>query len=524
MEKTQQEGTAPPAAGARPGLMRRRVVLAVMCVALMMIVSMVVGLTVALPDIAGDTGASQSQLLWIMNSYGLVFAGFLLPAGALGDRYGRKGLLLAGVCLFGAASAAAMWVDDPGVLILLRVVAGLGSAMIMPMTLSIVTTIFPPEERAQAVAVWSAVAAGGALMGLLISGALLEAFSWRSIFGLSAALALLSLLLVLVIVPTSKDPDEVPVDVLGALLSVVGLCAVVYAIIEGPERGWSDAVVMLAAIGGVAALVGFVLWELRVGHPLLDPRFFRIGAFASGSIVIVMASVATFGLFFVMLQYLQWLKGYSPLVAGLSLMPMTVAVAVVSPFAPMLVRRAGLRVVLTAAMVIMAAGMGVLTTLDKNSSYIPVLVGTVVVGAGISLCLAPATDAIVASLPAAKQGVASAVNDVTREVGGALGVAILGSAFNSGYRAGVGDRGDAIPASAMGTVRSSLDAALAAAERIGGTTGARVADAARTAFADGLDRAMLVAALVVAVGAAAVLLLAPGRAESVRLQEEKRPG
>jgi len=522
MEQTQ--GTAaPPEEDAPFGLMRRRVVLAVMCVALMMIVSMVVGLTVALPGIARDTGASQAELLWIMNAYGLVFAGFLLPAGALGDRYGRKGMLLVGVLVFGAASAAAMWVDDPSVLILLRVAAGLGSAMIMPMTLSIVTTIFPPEERAGAVAVWSAVAAGGALLGLLISGALLESFSWRSVFGLSAGLAILSAVLVAVIVPTSKDPEGLPVDVMGALLSVVGLCAVVYAIIEGPERGVTDPIVMLAAVGGVAALVGFVLWELRVEHPLLDPRFFRIGAFAAGSIVIVMASVATFGLFFVMLQYLQWLKGYSPLAAGLSLMPMTVAVGAVSPLAPVLVRRAGLRVVLTAAMVVMAVGMGVLTTLDKNSSYLPVLLGTTVVGAGIALCLAPATDSIVASLPAAKQGVASAVNDVTREVGGALGVAILGSAFNSGYRSGIGDRSDAIPPDSLGAVRNSIDAALAIAERIGGATGARVADAARYAFADGLDRAMLVAALFVVVGAGAVLLLAPGRTESVRLQE-KQPG
>ncbi|GHB80218.1 MFS transporter [Streptomyces umbrinus] len=522
MEKAQ--GTTPsPVASAPPGLARRRLVLAVMCVALMMIVSMVVGLTVALPGIAGDTGASQAELLWIMNSYGLVFAGFLLPAGALGDRYGRKGMLLAGVLVFGAASAAAMWVDDPSVLILLRVVAGVGSAMIMPMTLSIVTTIFPSEERAGAVAIWSAVAAGGALMGLLISGALLEAFSWRSTFGVSAGLAIVSGVLVLAVVPTSKDPDETPVDVVGALLSVVGLVAVVYAIIEGPERGWTDLAVVVAAVGGAGALLAFVLWELRVEHPLLDPRFFRMGAFAAGSVVIVMASVAIFGLFFVMLQYLQWIKGYSPLVAGLALMPMTVAVALVSPAAPVLVRRLGLRVVMTVAMTIMAGGMGVLATLDKDSTYLPVLLGTSVVGAGIAMCLAPATDSIVASLPASKQGVASAVNDVTREVGGALGIAILGSAFNSGYRSGVGERSDSIPPESLAVVRNSIDAALAIADRIGGSAGARVADAAGYAFADGLDRAMLVAAAFVAVGAVAVLLLAPGRAESIRLQE-KQPG
>ncbi|MGV9311872.1 MFS transporter [Streptomyces sp. NPDC003691] len=519
--ESKQGATPPDGAGTAPGLGRRRAVLAVMCVALMMIVSMVVGLTVALPGIAADTGAGQAELLWIMNSYGLVFAGFLLPAGALGDRYGRKGMLLAGVLVFGAASAGSMFADDPGLLILLRVVAGVGSAMIMPMTLSIVTTIFPPQERAGAVAIWSAVAAGGALMGLLISGALLEAFSWRSVFGLSVALAVLSGVLILAIVPTSRDPEETPVDVIGALLSVVGLCAVVYAIIEGPERGWTDAAVLAGAIGGTVALFAFVLWELKTEHPLLDPRFFRIGAFSAGSIVIVMASVAIFGLFFVMLQYLQWLKDYSPFVAGLALMPMTVAVGLVSPAAPGLVRRFGLRVVMTAAMAIMAVGMGVLTTLDADSSYLPVLIGTVVIGAGIALCLAPATDSIVASLPDSKQGVASAVNDVTREVGGALGVAILGSAFNSGYRAGIGDREDAVPADVLGTVRNSIDAALVTAEKIGGAAGARLADAARFAFADGLGRAMLVSAVFVAVGALAVLLLAPGREESIRLQEKQ---
>ncbi|MFG3259800.1 MFS transporter [Streptomyces sp. NPDC048172] len=520
MDDVRSGGPERPAEGA-PGLGRRRAVLAVLCVALMMIVSMVVSLTVALPDIAGDLGASQTELLWIMNSYGLVFAGLLLPAGALGDRYGRKGMLLAGIGVFGAASAGALWADQPGALIALRVVAGAGAAMIMPMTLSIVTTTFPAKERAGAVAIWSAVSAGGALMGLLLAGALLEGFSWRSVFGLSLALAVVSALGVVAVVPTSRDPEGTAVDVVGAVLSVVGLCAVVYAIVEGPERGWSDAAVVAGAVGGAVALVAFVLWELRVEHPLLDPRFFRIGAFSAGSVVIVMASVGIFGLFYILLQYLQWLKDYSPLTAGLALMPMMLAVGAVSPAAPVLVRRLGLRVVLTVAMLVIAVGMGVLATLDEGSSYGPLAAGTVVVGAGIALCLAPATDSIVASLPPAKQGVASAVNDVTREVGGALGIAVLGSAFNSGYRGGIGEREGEIPAQALGAARSSVDAALATAERLGGSAGEKLAAAARHAFASGMDRAMLVAALCVFAGALAVLLLAPGRTESVRLQQRQ---
>jgi MFS family permease len=314
----------------------RRAVLAVMCLGLMMVVAAVASLNVALADLSRSTGATQTQLQWIVDAYALVFAGLLLPAGALGDRCGRKGILLIGLVIFGGASAGAMLVRQPATLIGLRAVIGLGAALVMPTTLSIITNVFPPEERGRAVGIWAAVAGAGAMLGLLLSGTLLRWFSWPSVFGLNVALAGLALLLAIPIVSTSKSSQPVRLDPAGALLSSLGLFALVFSIIEAPQRGWLDPLTIAGFVAGALLLVAFVRFELRRDEPMLDPRLFARRGFGVGSLSLTLQLFAQFGFLFVALQYLQLVLGYSPLQAGLAMLPMAAMLMIISPRAPRL--------------------------------------------------------------------------------------------------------------------------------------------------------------------------------------------
>ena len=500
---------------------QRRAVLVVVCLALALVMGMAVSLSVALPDLARDIGATQAQLQWIVNAYAVVFAGLLLPAGALGDRHGRRGVLLAGLVVFGAASAGAAFVDSPGALIALRAVSGVGAALIMPMTLSIVTSVFPPDERAGAVGVWAGVAGAGTFVSLLVSGALLEFFSWPAIFALSVVLAVLALAGTVAVVPTSSDPEHAALDPAGAVLSVAGISGVVFAIIEGPARGWADGPVVASFVVGLLAVVTFVLWELRSKRPMLDPRLFVVRPFAAGTLSITLGHVAIFGLFFVALQYLQQILGYAPLLSGLAVLPM-VAAFTLSPAAAHLSERVGPALVIAGGLALAAAGLTVLSTLGVGSSYWPVLAGFVLAGAGMALSSAPATHAIVAVLPRGKQGVASAVNDLARELGSALGIAILGSVLNAGYRSGLADAARGLPGATIGRAQESLASALGVAGRLGGAEGERLAAAARAAFVGGLGASLLAGAAVLALGAIAVLVLAPKRSMSALGTGEER--
>src|SRR6266511_3991365 len=300
---------------------RRGAVLRVMCLSLMMVVAGVASLNVALPGIAGDTGASQSQLQWIVDGYALVFAALLLPAGALGDRFGRRQVLAGGLALFGGASFAALFVDSANGLIALRALMGVGAAFVMPVTLSVITTVFPPAERGKAVGTWVGVAAGGGILGLLTSGLLLQWFSWPSIFVLNVVLATLALIGTLAIVPSSRESRPPRLDPVGTLLSVGGLGALVFAIIEGPVRGWGDSVTLTALVAAVVGIVGFVRWELKRDEPMLDPRHFLRRGFGAGSASLTVQFLAMFGFLFLALPYLQLVQGFSPLEAALSLLP-----------------------------------------------------------------------------------------------------------------------------------------------------------------------------------------------------------
>jgi EmrB/QacA subfamily drug resistance transporter len=490
---------------------QRRAVLRVMCLALMMVVAGVASLNVALPDIARDTGATQTQLQWIVDAYAIVFAALLLPAGAIGDRFGRKPLLAAGLALFGAVSFAALFVNSPGMLIALRAVMGVAAALIMPVTLSVITTVFPPEERGKAVGTWVGVAAGGAVIGLLTSGILLHFFSWSSVFALNVVLATLALTGTLLVVPATRESRPPRLDPAGTVLSVAALAALVFGTIEGPERGWSDAVTLVALSGGIVGIALFVLWELNRREPMLDPRNFLRRGFGAGSLSISVQFFAAFGFLFIALPYLQLVLGYSPLQAAGALLPMAIVVIPLSRFAPKIAARVGVRVTGPIGLGLMASGLIVFSTLGTNASYWHFFAGLVPFGAGMALSGSPATTAIVASLPREKQGVASAMNDVSRELGGALGIAVLGSVLNTGYRSGIDQHTATLPAALAEKARNSVGAAQAIGHRLGAPD---LVAHANSAFVHGVSLALLAGAGALIAGAIFVALRAPDRAES----------
>lgn len=484
---------------------RRRQVLVVMCLALATVVSAVASLNVALPDLARDTGASQTELQWIVNAYALVFAALLLPAGSLGDRFGRRRVLLIGLAIFATGSLAAMAVDDPTALIALRGLLGVGAALVMPATLSLITTEFPADQREQAVGVWAGVAGASAILGLLAAGTLLEFASWTSVFALNAVLAALAMAGARV-VPESADPREARLDPIGAVLSATGLGAIVYAIIEGPERGWGDAVTLGAFALGAASLTAFVAWELRRRQPMLDPRLFAGRRFAAGTLSITLQFLAFFGFVFLILQYLQLVQGMSPLTAALAMVPMALTLMALARNAPRIVKRLGVQRAAPLGLALMAVGFATLALLDTTSTYWLLLAGLVPLGAGMGLATTPATHAIVSSLPQAKQGVGSAVNDAAREVGGALGIAILGSILNDAYRNGMASAVRSLPSELAEPVQHSLGFTLQLAERRGDSLSG-LAATAQQSFVDGLSTALVIAALTLTGTAALVAML-----------------
>lgn len=474
-----------------------RAITAVVCVALAAVVAAMASLNVALPDIARSTHASQTTLEWVIDAYSLVFASLLLPAGAIGDRYGRRRALLIGLTIFAAGSAVAMTANSAGELIALRAVLGLGAALVMPATLSTITSTFADEQRTRGVAVWAAVAGGSAILGLLTSGVLLEFWSWPAVFALNVALAAIALLGVLRVVPESAANDAPPLDVSGAILAVIGLVVLVFSVIEAPDAGWLSARTVGGIAAGVAVLAVFVRWEATRAHPMLDPRVFRHRRLAAGSMSISVQFFAFFGFIFVVLQYLQIVRGDSPLIAAVSMLPVAATLMPVARATPLLVARVGARLVCASGLIVMAGGFVVLTQLSAHSSYLVLLAGLILLGAGMGAAMTPATSGITEALPAAQQGVGSALNDLSREVGGALGIAVIGSISAAAYRSHLHLAG--VPAPVADRARSSI----AVAAKIGGPVRAH----AQEAFVTGIHIGLICGAITASLGALGVLWL-----------------
>jgi EmrB/QacA subfamily drug resistance transporter len=497
---------------------RRWLVLPVLCLSLLLIVMDNTIVNVALPTMRSDLEASTGQLQWIVDAYILVFAGLLLTMGALGDRFGRRGALALGLTVMAGASILSSFASSPNQLIATRAIMGIGGALIMPATLSIITNVFTnPRERAQAIAIWAATAGLAIALGPLTGGWLLEHFWWGSVFLVNVPVAAVALVLGRLIVPTSKDPAAPPVDIPGAVLSIIGLTALVYAIIEGPH-GWTSGKVLGGFALSVMLLAAFVLWERRAEHPMLDVRLFRNPRFSTAAGAISLTFFALFGAFFLLTQLLQSVMGYSPLQAGVRLLPMAATQMVVAPASARVVERYGSKIVVASGLVIAAVGMLLASRLTAGAAYAEVALALVVMAAGFAMMMPAATEAIMGSLPRAKAGVGSAVNDTTRQLGGAFGVAVLGSVTSSTYRPAVRDAvaGSPLPAGASpDAVADQIGAAMEAAQRIGGEPGRLLADAASQAFVDGMSTSLTIAAAIMAVGAVLVWMFLPARGRDV---------
>ncbi len=499
-----------PADHADDGHPRRWWILAVLCGALVLVVVSVSSLNVAIPAIQRSLDASGSELQWIIDAYALAFAGLLLPAGALGDRYGRRETLLLGLVVFLIASVGGMAAGSPTALIVWRAVMGAGAAMVMPATLSIVATVFAPAERSKAIAIWAGFAGAGGVIGLLSSGLLLRWFWWGSVFAANLPLVVAMLVLVVVLVPTSRDPEATPLDPIGAVASVIGLSALVFGVIEGAEKGWAATPTVVGLAVAAVALTAFVAWELRAEHPMLDPRFFADRRFSLGSLTITATFFGIFGMFFVLTQYLQFVHGHDALGAGLRIMPYGVLLLVVAPRAAPLADRFGPRRVMVVGMAIAAAGFAVLGRLPVDTAEGQLLLGLALAAIGTGLLMPPATTALVVSLPPAKAGVGSAMNDATREVGGALGIAVVGALLSIGYRS----RLDGVAAAELAgadadRATDSLGGLLGVADGLDPGSAEALRDAGRTAFTAGMGLGLTVAAALLAVGAVLVALLHP---------------
>jgi MFS transporter, DHA2 family, multidrug resistance protein len=490
---------------------RRWFLLGVMCLSLVMVVMSVAGLNVALPSLQRDLQATASELQWIIDAYALVFAALLLPAGALGDRFGRKRALVLGLFIFALGSVIGGIGTGATQIIAGRVINGIGAAFVMPATLSLLTTIFPPEERRKAIALWAGFAGAGGALGPIVSGALLERFWWGSAFLVNVPVVAVVILAVMVFSPTSRDPEATPLDPLGALLSLVGLGALVFGIIEGPERGWSNTSVVVAFAVAAVGLAGFVVWERRSVHPMLPLTFFRDRRMSVGSGVVTIAFFVMFGLFFMFTLYLQFVRSYSPLSAGLATLPLALALIAIAPRSAALAERLGTGPVIAIGFLFVAAGFGVLAFITPDTSYLVLVVALVLLGAGMSLTAAPATGSIMSAVPHAKAGVGSAVNDTTREVGGALGIAVLGSLSSAVYRSTIDLDGLTLPA----PVREAAEESVGAAATIAGSVpgGDQLAARAGAAFTDAFNVTSRVAVGLCLVAAAVVAVVFSRRSE-----------
>ena len=470
---------------------------------------------VALPTLVRELHASNTQLQWVVDAFNLLFAASVLAVGSLSDRFGRKGMLLAGLAVFGAASLAGGLMSDPGQLIGARAVMGIGAAMVFPSTLSLLTNVFRERrERALAIGLWGAVTGMAIALGPIVGGWLLELSDWRSIFFAMTPIALIAGLLAARFVPSSRDPRAPRVDGVGFFLSTATIGLLVYTIIEAPNHGWGS--VRTLAGFALTALLGaaFAAWERRRREPMLDLSLFANPRFTAASGSVAISFFALSGFIFLVTQYFQFFKGYGPLSTGVRLLPVASCVAISSILGTKLAVRAGTKLVVAGGLTSMAAFyIWVANTTTTSTSYATIAAQMVVLGTGMGLTSAPATEAIMGVVPMAKAGVGSAVNDATRLLGGTLGVAVIGSVYASLYASRLTSALPGGPATVARNAHQSVGAALAAAGQLGRSghpaLAAAVHDAARSAFFHGFHTANYVAAAVAAAGALIALALLP---------------
>jgi MFS transporter, DHA2 family, integral membrane protein len=491
---------------ARPEVHQRRwFLLGVLCLSLVMIVMAVSSLNVALPSIQSDLDASATMLQWILDAYALVFAGLLLVAGALGDRFGRKGTLLIGLGVFGLGAIVSGFAGSAEVVIVGRAIQGAGAAFVMPATLSLLTAVFPPHERGKAIGTWVAFAGAGGALGPIVSGALLERFWWGSAFLFNVPVVAVTALAIALYAPRSRDDTATPLDPRGAALSLVGLTALLFGIIEGAERGWTDPFVVGSFVVAAVVLYAFVRWEMVAEHPMLPISYFADRRFSVGSAVITTSFFVMFGWFFLFSLYLQFVRGYSPLEAGLATLPLPPMFIILSPRSAAIAARLGSGRTMALGFLLVGAGFALLVPVTPDTPYVVLAAALALMGAGMAITAAPATTGIMSAVPQSKAGVASAVNDTTRELGGALGIAVLGTIVSSLYRSRLDLGGLSLPADATREAEASVGQAVTASRQLSNGGGSTLVQRAGDAFTDAFALTAIISATIVVVAAILVL-------------------
>jgi len=484
---------------------RRWWTLAVLCLSLIIVFVGNSSLNVAIPVLSRDLHATTSQLQWVVAVYSLVFAGLLFSTGALGDRYGRKGALQLGLFLYLVGAGMATLSTSMWQLIACRAVMGAAGALIMPSTLSILINVFPPEERVKAIAIWASFTGAAGAIGPPISGWLLGHFWYGSIFFINVPIITVALVAGRFLVPSSRDPQHAPLDPVGAVLSVIGIVSLVYGLIEAPDRGWGSPATVGAFTVAAVVLTVFALWEWRKDEPMLDIRYFGNPAFTVGTVGMMLVFLGMFGVMFLLTQYFQLVLGFSALGAAIRLVPMTPIMLTVSPLTPRLSSRFGAQRVVAFGMLLVAAGFVMFSRITPHTAYLYVLASLMPFVSGMALTMSPMTSSIMSAVPPRRAGAGSAMNDATRELGAALGVAVLGSVAASKYSSVLAGVTVHLPAAARSQARSSLTSALSVAAHLPHAAGLAVRNGADAAFVDGIHLACIVGA-VLAVGSAALVL------------------
>ena len=513
MPSTKPIPTLEPEAPRTPAERRRWKTLAVLCLSLLMTVLDTTVVNVALPTLDRTLHASSSGLEWIVDAYTLVFAGLLMLGGALGDRYGRHRALPTGLVIFGAGSVVAALAGSVAQLIAARAVMGAGAALVMPATLSILTGVFTdPAERAKAIGIWSAVSGLGVAIGPTLGGLLLEHFAWSSIFLINIPVIVVALIAGRRLVPASRAPKLPRIDLAGATLSVAGLSALTYALIQAPSNGWTSTSTIATGLTSAGLLVVFVIGQVRRADPLIDVRLFTNPRFSAASGAVMVLFFALTAATFLLTQIYQFVLGYSPLAAGLRALAPALMVAIAAPIGAKIAAARGPRLPITAGLMLATAGLWLFATASPGSGYLHYMIAMTFVGLGIGLSMAPATYSIMSSVPPAKAGVGSAINDTTRNLGGVLGVAIIGSIVASAYKTGLAPAATHLGRHLQTLAGQSVGLATELGKHIPGSIGQHLISSAHHAFVHAADHGLLVAAAVTLIGAAAAARYLPGPA------------
>jgi EmrB/QacA subfamily drug resistance transporter len=483
--------------------------LGVLCLSLLIVFVGNSSLNVAIPTLSRDLGASESQLQWVVAAYSLVFAGLLFSTGAVGDRFGRKGALQLGLVGFLVGAVLASASTEMWQLIACRAVMGASAAFIMPSTLSILVNVFPTEERAKAIAIWAATTGAAGAIGPVASGWLLGHYWYGSVFLINVPFILLALVTGWFLVPTSRDPEQARLDPVGAVLSTIGISSLVYGLIEAPGKGWASTQTLGAFVIAIVVLSAFVLWELRVEEPMLDIRYFRNPAFSTGTGGMVLVFLAMFGVMFLITQFFQLVLDYSPLSAAIRLLPMAPIMIIVAPLTPRLSAKFGAHRTVATGMILVAVGFVMFHGLGLHTPYLYVLACLVPLVSGIALAMSPMTAAIMSAVPPRRAGAGSAMNDATRELGAALGVAVLGSFAASRYGSALERFLTRLSPAERASARASLAGALHVAAHVPGPAGRELAVGAQQAFVGGIQLAVTAGAVLAAIAAVIVLRYLP---------------